>query len=258
MVMNLQSRLLHKLGSARNLGFVPSCVYAFQKLRQSQIRGKSPFRLYTRYAKYPLQCRANTSDAKVFSQIFAGREYRCLDEVRDASLIIDCGANVGYSAAYFLTRYPRAEVIAVEPDPENFATMQANVAAYGPRCRTVCSGIWSHRAGLVLSDEQLGDGLEWARTVRPAAPGQVATMQAVDIGGLLAESGHERISILKIDIEGSEAAVFSSNYEEWLDRVDNLVIELHGPRCKAIFADAIKGAGFVTSQCDELTVCKRA
>jgi len=82
---------------------------------------------------------AFTNDAA----LFGFREYRCLKEVHDASLIVDCGANVGYSTVYFLTRYPRAKVIAVDPDPDNYALLEANVAPYGARCRPIRSAVWS-------------------------------------------------------------------------------------------------------------------
>ena len=256
--MSLQSSLRANTTFVANLGLVQALIYKYRRAVSRRDGTQPYFLLYSKYAKHPVRCRPNTSDVEVFKQIFAWREYRCLDDVHDASLIIDCGANVGYSAVYFLTRYPNARVIAVEPDPDNFAVLNANVAPYGDRCRTVCAGVWSSTAGLVMSEEKLGQNLEWARTVRTAKPGEKPTITAVDIGGLLAGSGAERISILKIDIEGSEAEVFSSNYAHWLNRVDNLVIELHGPRCKQIFAAAIEPSRFAVSQCDELTVCKKA
>ena len=40
---------------------------------------------------------------------------RCL---RSATLIIDCGANVGASVAWLSARYPEAHILAVEPAPE--------------------------------------------------------------------------------------------------------------------------------------------
>jgi hypothetical protein len=62
---------------------------------------------------------------------------------------------------------------------------------------------------------------------------------------------------LKIDVEGAETIIFSSNYESWIGRVDNLVIELHSPEAESVFARAIANEPFETSQCDELFVCKR-
>src|SRR5262249_52041374 len=153
----------------------------------------APYRLSSRFAKYPLQCRPRTSDVDVFSQIFVGREYRCLDDIREADLIVDCGANVGFSTAYLLTQYPQADVIAIEPDPDNYAALQVNVAPYGGRCRTIRSALWSHCTGLVLSEELFCDGREWARTVRPARDAETPLMVAVDVASLLKESQRPRI-----------------------------------------------------------------
>jgi hypothetical protein len=51
--------------------------------------------------------------------------------------------------------------------------------------------------------------------------------------------------------------VFGSNYESWIGRVENLVVELHGPECTQVFERAIEGQPFQKSRCGELTVCKR-
>jgi hypothetical protein len=74
---------------------------------------------------------------------------------------------------------------------------------------------------------------------------------------ILKISGDERISILKMDIEGAERVVFQHGYERWIDRVDAIVIELHGSVAAEIFFRAIHGRGFIVSHCDELTVCRR-
>jgi hypothetical protein len=42
-----------------------------------------------------------SSDLHVFRQIFVEREYGCLDDLADVRLIIDCGANAGYSSGSF-------------------------------------------------------------------------------------------------------------------------------------------------------------
>ena len=117
--------------------------------------------------------RSGTSDLDVFSQIFLHREYRCLDALGDVDTVIDCGANVGYASIYFLSRFPNSIVVAVEPDPGNFAALQANLVPYGSRARAVHSGVWSESVGLVMNDVEYRDGREWARQVRPARAGEV-------------------------------------------------------------------------------------
>lgn len=211
---------------------------------------------HSRLADSELYFRPQSSDFSVLYQIFIDREYRCLDRLESADLVIDCGANVGYSSAYFLSRFPNCHVIAVEPDDGNFAMLKQNLAPFGDRATLLNTGIWSSETGLVISSDNLAENYEWAVTVREARDGEAAVMQAVDIGTLLKRSGHERISILKIDIEGSEAEVFARNVEPWLALTDNLVIELHGTECRRIFHQAI-GSAFDISQCDELTVCRR-
>jgi FkbM family methyltransferase len=213
------------------------------------------------FAQFPLRCRVKSSDPNVFFQIFIAREYACLDDVTQAELVIDCGANVGYSAAYFLSRYPACRVIAVEPDASNYQLLCKNLEPYGPRAITLHSGVWSHAARLTIEEARYRDGREWAKQVRECRPEEAAGFTAVDIGGLLALAGSPRISILKIDVEGAEAVIFARNFESWIDRVDNLVIELHDDsmfgKASAVFAKAIEGRNFSISRYQELVVCKK-
>lgn len=198
----------------------------------------------------------------MFKQIFVMREYSCLDELEDVRLIIDCGANVGYSSAYFLSRYPNCQLLAVEPEPTNFALLERNLAAYGGRARPIRAAIWSCTAPLVISEEKYRDGCEWARQVRLCGPGETADIEGVNVGTLLAGSNHARLSLLKMDIEGAEAVVFSDNFRSWLDKTDAIAIELHddsvfGPATE-IFFSAISGQGFDVSRSGELTICRRS
>jgi FkbM family methyltransferase len=218
--------------------------------------------LISAFAKHPLQCRPSTSDIAVFWQVFIDLEYSCVDDVRMPGLVIDCGANVGYSAAYFLTRFPECRVIAVEPDPESFAVLAANLAPYGERALALRSAVWSHPTRLALVETPYRDGQAWTRQVRECRPGEEGGIPAIDIASLLAGSVYPRISILKVDIEGAEGVVFGQGFEPWIDRVDNLVIEIHDDSsfgdCSRVFGEAIAGRGFTLSRHLDLTICRRA
>ena len=231
--------------------------YRWQRWRERKLGIEQPFRLFSQHARHGLWCRPGTSDLDVFRQIFLEREYSCLDRVENVGLVIDCGANVGYSSAYFLSRFPGCQVIAVEPDAGNFAAAQRNLAPYGNRVRLIRSGIWPRTAGLKINETPYRDGREWAVQVREAAANETPDMTAVDIGSLLAQSGSRSISILKIDIEAAERYVFAENYASWLAAAENLVIELHDQECRQVFFRAIRGMALKVSQCGELTVCRR-
>ncbi|MFM9849433.1 MAG: FkbM family methyltransferase [Hyphomicrobiaceae bacterium] len=193
----------------------------------------------------------------MFRQIFVEREYSCLDDIIDASFIIDCGANVGYSAAYLLSRYPKARVVAIEPESSNFEMLRRNVAHYGDRVRLLHAAVWSGSGRLVIEENTSPQGKEWAFSVREAHAGEIPDVDAVDLTTVWREAGSPTISILKMDIEGSESVVFDQLDKPWLAAVENIVVEPHGEKCRASLLAAIDGMGFALSTCGELTVCKR-
>jgi hypothetical protein len=136
----------------QNLGLLQGGIYLKEKISQKSpiklFKATQPYKILPKYAEYPLICRPNTSDLNVFNQIFIEREYACLDHLSNVDLVIDGGANVGYSSAYFLTQFPKCSVISVEPDPFNFAVLETNLASYNERAKLVHSGLWSHPVGL--------------------------------------------------------------------------------------------------------------
>lgn len=239
-----------------NLGFANFLRYMAHK--KTGLPRSGYFTLYSKYADGPLLCRAGTSDIDVFKHIFMLREYAGIGDLHEPRLIIDCGANAGYSTAYFLSVYPRAHVIAVEPDPGNFRMLERNTANFGDRCTRVQAGVWSESCGLRLVDAPNGDGREWARGVEVAGPGEAADIPAVAIDTLLAGSGYDRISLLKIDIEGAEQVVFGRDPLGWLDKVDCIAIELHGRDCEEAYRKAVDAAGFASVECGGLTLSRRA
>jgi FkbM family methyltransferase len=243
----------------RNLGFFNYFHLRLQNWRMKRPNGNHSYRLLSRHSCVPLRCRANTSDILVFDQIFIELEYRSI-RLRDPKLILDCGANVGYSSAYFLSCFPTAAVVAIEPDIDNFRVLEANLKPFGTRVRTLHSAIWSHPTRLTMAETTFRDGSAWARHVRESQIGEQG-FEATDIGSILKECKVERISLLKMDIEGAEAVVFSSGFETWLGKVDNIAIELHedGPfgDGRAAFLKAIEGRGFVTRTAGELMLCSR-
>jgi FkbM family methyltransferase len=250
----LGSNLLQRL--ARDLGVRNTIAV----VRQRVLRGKPLDGLYAISAggvKSPVLFRLHSTDSGVFNAIFRRNEYGGLKPTGAVDMVIDCGANVGYSSLYFLTRYPNCRVIAVEPDPENFAVLARNLAPYRSRVQMIRSGVWSHPTGLRMSESSFRDGREWSRQVRECAEGEAPELVATDIGSLLVQSGASRISILKIDVERAETEIFARNYEQWLDRTDNIVIELHDDECRSIFGRAITNVPFRLQESGELTICSR-
>lgn len=249
--------------SVRCNGFLNTVRNKWGALYHNRIRRRmgakldgTTYVLRTRASKFPLHCRLNSSDPYVFYQVFMEHEYAVLQDLKNVRLIIDCGANVGYSAAYFLTLYPEAKLIAIEPDSANFAILERNLKPYGDRVQLHMAGIWSHPTGLTVCRGTYRDGAEWSTQVRASLPGETPDVEAIDIATLLRASGHEQIDMLKIDIEGSEVVIFRDNYAEWLDRTRNMAVEIHDDECERVFQAAIAGYPFAVSRNENVVVCK--
>ncbi len=58
--------------------------------------------------------------------VFIEQLYRDIVASGKRPLIIDCGANIGASVLWFNARYPEAQIVAIEPSPENFGLLAKN------------------------------------------------------------------------------------------------------------------------------------
>jgi len=254
---------IHRVAHAmRRLGVSSALRYDFHRARRALGIAPRVVTLTARRSRYALSARPDSTDFLVFGQTFVSEPYACLDALPEVEFIVDCGANVGFASAFLLSQFPRASLYAIEPDPGNFELLERNLAPYGSRVRTELAGVWSHNARLKIEERPYRGGGAWARQVRECAAGEASDIEAIDIPTVMARNSRERISILKMDIEGSECVVFSApNVGSWLPSVDCLAVELHddthfGP-CADVFHRAIAGQGFSVTQSHELTVCRR-
>ncbi|MDB5052767.1 MAG: FkbM family methyltransferase [Bacilli bacterium] len=171
----------------------------------------------------PVCARINTSDPHVLKEIFQQRNYEFTNLSFTPKLIIDGGANAGYSSVFFANIYPQAHIIAVEPEQSNFEILQYNTRPY-KKVKLIESGIWHKNTYLNVRDIGLG---KWGTIVEETSDTEPGAFRAVTISSLLENSDYEEIDILKLDIEGAEKEVFTHGYDEWLDKVKILIIELH-------------------------------
>lgn len=184
--------------------------------------------------------RDSPADHGVIKQIFQNQDYNTRRLRRHAEimhryqeilaagdhpLIIDCGANIGASAVYFALIFPEANIIALEPDADNFLLLRRNTAGFS-RIRALHCAIGSRDGVVDLFDT--GEG-EWGyRTAAGGSPemgNHIAEVQCRSLEGIMAESAAVPF-LLKIDIEGAEADLFSDNLDAFA-AFFLMIIELH-------------------------------
>ena len=191
--------------------------------------------IYDRLTKKVIYLNArDETDLYVMRQIFDNNDYGFeklsrQDELqahyeniiaqRLVPLIIDCGAHCGIATKYFSETYPRARIVALEPDPSNFEAAQKNNNQ--GNISILCAAV-GNSDGFGNLDRNDGS---WAHRVHGDERGKT---KIISINGILADECRLGANpfIVKIDIEGFEENLFEKN-TQWIDAFPVLIIELH-------------------------------
>lgn len=177
--------------------------------------------------------RPGTSDMAIYDQIVL---HPYLPSDRAFRTIVDCGSNIGLTVRYLKAAYPDARIIAIEPDAGNFEMLLRNTSGVdGVQC--IQAGVWPTGGTISLKQDGLGPS-----AFQTVAGNQGAPVEALTIPQIMERGGIDRISLLKVDIEGSELELFSAPDISWIDSVDAISIELHDswkPGCGDAFFKAI-------------------
>lgn len=192
--------------------------------------------------------RPGTTDQNVYDEIFFEREYDI--DLGTPLFIVDAGAHIGLASVFFACKYPKATVIAIEPEPSKFEVLLRNVKNYS-NIKPVQAGLWSNKAHLHIQDFNVDT---WSFRVSEDFSGN--GIPAVGIQDVITDFDMDRIDVLKIDIEGSEIEVLN-NSKEWIDDVKTLIIELHDrfrPGCTEALQNAFIRHNYDQSQSGESIV----
>jgi len=231
----LKARIRELFLHVQVLGFVRGLM---TWLRVSVLRQQFEISVKVPALKAPVMLRAGGSDIEVFKKIFIDREYRLPFDARPGT-ILDLGANTGLASLYFRTQFPEAQIVAVEPDPANFAMMQRHLGAL-PGVELIQAAVWSRDGEITLTDPGIGS---WAMRVEESSQsaGSQCQVAALSLPSLLKHFPQGRVDLLKMDVEGAEKEVFESS-AAWIENIDAIVIELHDrykPGCSRAFFSSI-------------------
>ncbi len=165
--------------------------------------------------------RPNTSDYKIFKQIFIEEEYNVSFPL-EVNTIVDAGSNCGYSIVYFKNKFKDAKLIAIEPDASNIEIINKNTSHYS-NIELIQGGVWHKNTDLNILNKNAG---KWAFRVIEAEKGH-GEFKGYSLGSIIETYNLNTIDVLKIDIEGAEKIVFENNYKNWLPKTKFGFLELH-------------------------------
>jgi FkbM family methyltransferase len=163
--------------------------------------------------------------ATLFEELYVAEVYY-FSTSSPEPLIVDCGSNIGLSVLYFKRLYPKAKVIAFEPDNETFGMLELNVRANNLTGVTLVKKALYDSVGSVpfyVSPEQPGMLVQSTRKENLASS-RVTSVETEMLSTYLTEP----VDFLKMDIEGAEDQVLKDlNETGKLALVREIVLEYH-------------------------------
>ncbi len=141
---------------------------------------------------------------------------------RPAPVILDCGANIGFTVLNYKRQFPSARIIAFEPDPQFAPVLRRNLEHNGAvDVQVVEAAVWVQNGEITWFSE----GIDGSKIVTEAvAEGNLVQVATID----LAEYITSEIDLIKLDIEGAEYQVIQHLVKQGkLHLVHNMIIECH-------------------------------
>src|SRR5262249_26547970 len=128
-----------------------------------------------------------------------------------------------------------------------------NLLPYGDRVTVVEAALWPRPQSLRLQRAHRADGVR----VMPGDSKEKVSCLGVDPLTLLRGSAHNRISLLKCDIEGAEEQLFGAGPDTWLALTDAIVMEIHSTTARSVVYGALEKHGFVSTRYRDLHLFER-
>jgi len=150
---------------------------------------------------------------------FIKNYYEMILKNKKKPLIIDCGANIGSSSIYFRKIYKDSFIVSIEPELNNFSLLKNNFIDKNSEIINKAISCDGKNYFLNYSNDPRGFKIEKNSIF--------SQTESLTVDNILEKHNEKCLPfIIKIDIEGFEENLFSTNYN-WLSNFPIIIIEIH-------------------------------
>jgi FkbM family methyltransferase len=155
-------------------------------------------------------------------EIYVDRHYE-FTSTRAQPTIVDAGANIGLATLFFKQKHPNARVIAFEPEPHAYATLERNIAANHLECVTTVPKALAGESGARDLFVERGSLVSSLLTARGTSS-ERRTVETVPLSTYIGD----HLDFLKLDVEGMENDIIDElSTAGKLGVIERLVCEYH-------------------------------
>lgn len=231
--------LINKLSTINllfnKMGFINTASYIVQRI----FKKNELLHVNIKNTDLNIYLRNIPSDRQVFFQIFI-KDDLAVKYREPPKIILDGGANIGMATLYFKSKYPKAKIIAVEPEGSNFELLLKNTKRFSD-VSCLNKGIWNKTCRLQIIDDGNGNDSFTTKELQENELADVA-IDAITIADIIKEHQLTELDLVKLDIEGSERNVFEKDFTEWLSKTKEIIVEIHPhlhPECETNVLNAL-------------------
>lgn len=168
------------------------------------------------------------SDQSVIDEFFVDKMYRSAEFsiLNSQFSILDIGAHIGIFSIYASVLNPQSQIIALEPEPNNYKLLKENLKLNNLK------NITPIQSALITDNKSstklyLSKNTHNHSTNKPTNQSTPITVPAINLERLMKEHKIKKIGLLKMDIEGAEFKIISNIQYPIFNHIKNLVLEYH-------------------------------
>ena len=166
--------------------------------------------------------------------------------IKEGTVALDIGANIGLVSLY-LSKYFE-KIISLEPSEKHFECLNKNLVGHNiTNVKPIKKALFIKGGPLPFGGPSDNTTMRSLHTAPWQDSKSDATVECITIDKLFEDEKIERVSLLKLDVEGSETEIVSSDsFARVADKIDCIVGERHAwsGRHPHQLDDALKNNGF--------------